>query len=143
MSTISSGSSGLTWTSDNSSNLAITLTSIVDNTGNTVPSTTLVQGSAKAWGSYAFVGVGSVPTLRKAYNISSIVRNSTGNYTFTFITPLADANYAVSITGNQNATANSGAVGAVIARTTTTFTVAMGFGNFTAYDFGLDFTIFN
>jgi hypothetical protein len=105
--------------------------------------TTIGGTTAQAWGSYAFVGVGSVPTVRKSYNITSITRNSTGNYTFTFTNALADANYAVSITGNQNATANSGSLGATIARTTTTFTVAMGYGAFTAYDFGLDFTIFD
>ena len=35
-----------------------------------------VNTNAQAWGSYAFVGVGSVPTVRKSY---SITRNSTGN----------------------------------------------------------------
>ena len=96
MSTISSGSSGLTWTSDNSSNLAITLTSIVDNTGNTVPSTTLVKGSAKAW--VNFNGIGTV-TIRSSFNVSSITDNGTGNYTINFTTAMPNANYAATSGG--------------------------------------------
>ena len=90
MSTISSGSSGLTWTSDNSSNLAITLTSIVDNTGNTVTGSTVVQGTAKAWVSYN----ASTTTIRSSFNCSSVTRNSASNYTFNVANAFADANYA-------------------------------------------------
>jgi hypothetical protein len=90
MSTISSGSSGLTWTSDNSSNLAITLTSIVDNTGNTVTGSTVVKGSAKAW--VNFNGTGTV-VIRSSFNVSSITDNGTGDYTVNFTNAMVDANY--------------------------------------------------
>jgi hypothetical protein len=99
MSTISSGSSGLTWTSDNSSNLAITLTSIVDNTGNTVPSTTLVKGASKAW--VNFNGTTSPGTIRGSFNVASVTRTATGVYVVNFTTPMSDANYAVSTIGNN------------------------------------------
>jgi len=95
MSTISSGSSGLTWTSDNSSNLAITLTSIVDNTGNTVSGSTVVNGSAKAW--VNFNGTGTV-AIRSSFNVSSITDNGTGRYTVNFTTAIPNANYGASVT---------------------------------------------
>ena len=104
MSTISSGSSGLTWTSDNSSNLAITLTSIVDNTGNTVPSTTLVKGAAKAW----VIFNGSAATVTNSYNVSSITRTSTGQYTITFTNAFLNTTYCCISNGtNDNATFGS------------------------------------
>ena len=52
------------------------------------------SGVAKAWGSYAY-SAGAAPTLRYAYNISSVTRSSTGTYVFAFTNSLADANYAV------------------------------------------------
>jgi len=91
MSTISSGSSGLTWTSDNSSNLAITLTSIVDNTGNTVTGSTVVNGSAKAWVNF---NPNSPVVINSSYNISSITRTGTGAFTLTFTNAMVDANYS-------------------------------------------------
>jgi hypothetical protein len=143
MSTISSGSSGLTWTSDNSSNLAITLTSIVDNTGNTVTGSTVVKGSAKAWGSYAFVGAGSTPTLRSTFNISSITRNSTGNYTFAFTTAMPNVNYSYCCVATHTSGAYSNA--AALTKTTSNVIVQCGYYNagFTPYDYGLDFTVFD
>lgn len=105
MSTISSGSSGLTWTSDNSSNLAITLTSIVDNTGNTVTGSTVVKGAAKAWVRFN----GATATMNSAFNVSSVARNATGDYTINFITPMASGEYAVASTAgdNQNAVSST------------------------------------
>jgi len=91
MSTISSGSSGLTWTSDNSSNLAITLTSIVDNTGNTVTGSTVVNGSAKAWVNF---NPNSPVVINSSYNISSITRTGTGAFTLTFTNAMVDVNYS-------------------------------------------------
>jgi len=94
MSTISSGSSGFTWTSDNSSNLAITLTSIVDNTGNTIPASTLVQGSAKAWVKFT---ASASPTINGSFNVSSITYNGTGDFSINFTTAMSNANYVAAI----------------------------------------------
>ena len=149
MSTISSGGSGLTWTSDATGNLVfssnVTLGTIVDSTGNTVPSTTVVKGSAKAWGSYAWVANGSTPTLRKAFNISSITRNSSGNFTLAFTTPMSDVNYTCSggatyQTGNELSHCNA------TTKTTANVTIVTGYlsgSSWTYYDYGIDFTIFN
>jgi hypothetical protein len=72
-------------------------------------------GVAKAWGSYTGVS-SSAPTLRSAFNISSVTRNSTGNYTFAFTTAMTDSNYAV-VAGVPVA---SGSVGVVSINTKTT-----------------------
>lgn len=47
----------------------------------------------KAWANFNGTLTGSI-TPRKSFNISTIVRNSTGNYTVTFSTVMSDANYA-------------------------------------------------
>ena len=46
--------------------------------------------SAKAW--VLFDGTG---TILKSYNVSTVVRNSQGDFTITFTTAMADANYVV------------------------------------------------
>jgi hypothetical protein len=81
--------------------------------GSTVPVDTVVNGTAKAW--VNFNGTGTV-AIRRAFNVSSITDNGTGDYTANFTTAMADANYAV-VLGNsagwgvtsQVAAANSGA----------------------------------
>ena len=50
--------------------------------------TTALQ-SAKAW-----VRWGSTGTIASSYNVSSVTKNSTGNWTVNFTSSLADANYA-------------------------------------------------
>ena len=56
-----------------------------------VPSDTIVSGTAKAW--VNFDGTGTV-AIRRAFNVSSITDNSTGKYTVNFTTAMPDANYA-------------------------------------------------
>jgi hypothetical protein len=46
----------------------------------------------KAW--VNFNGNTSPGTIRSSYNVSSVTRNATGDYTVNFATPMADANYA-------------------------------------------------
>ena len=50
-------------------------------------------GVAKAW--VDFSAAGGIITVNASYNIASVVRNSTGNYTITFTTSFLSANYAV------------------------------------------------
>jgi hypothetical protein len=69
-----------------------------------VPMDTVVDGSAKAW--VNFNGTGTV-AIRKAFNVSSITDNGTGDYTVNFATPMTDADYSISgfaggISGNFN-----------------------------------------
>jgi len=58
----------------------------------TVPVDTVVNGTAKAW--VNFNGTGTV-AIRRAFNVSSITDNGTGDFTVNFSTAMSDANYAV------------------------------------------------
>ena len=57
-----------------------------------VPSDTIVSGTAKAW--VNFNGTGTV-AIRRAFNVSSITDNGTGDYTLNFTTAMPDANYVM------------------------------------------------
>ena len=57
-----------------------------------VPVSTVVDGSAKAW--VNFNGTGVV-AIRAAFNVSSITDNGVGNYSLTFTSSMPDTNYAV------------------------------------------------
>lgn len=101
-----------------------------------------VTTNALAWGSYAYVANGSVPTLKSSYNISSITRNSTGNYTFAFTNAAADANYGVASTANQGTGTATPALTIALGKSTSSFSLQTGYGAYTLYDLGLDFIIF-
>lgn len=55
-----------------------------------VPTDTVVDGSAKAW--VNFNGTGTV-AIRAAFNVSSITDNGMGDYTLNFTTAMPDVNY--------------------------------------------------
>jgi hypothetical protein len=69
----------------------LTIATLSDGT-NSTSSTNCIQGSAKAWVNYN----GSAQTITASYNVSSVTRNSTGNYTVNLTNALANANYSVS-----------------------------------------------
>lgn len=71
-----------------------------------VPADTIVSGTAKAW--VNFNGTGTV-AIRRAFNVSSITDNATGNYTVNFTAAMADADYAV--TGTASGTSFNGFMG--------------------------------
>jgi hypothetical protein len=55
---------------------------------------------AKAW--VNFDGTTATPsTIRSSYNVSSITKNGTGDYTVNFASAMADANYSVTITASS------------------------------------------
>jgi hypothetical protein len=69
------------------------LTTISNQDGSaTVPSQTVISGSAKAW--VNFNGTGTV-AIRTSFNVTSITDNGTGDYTVNFTTAMPDANYVV------------------------------------------------
>ena len=73
------------------------LTTISNQTGSaSVPSDTVINGSAKAW--VNFNGTGTV-AIRAAFNVSSITDNGVGRYTANFTSPMIDANYSVVCSG--------------------------------------------
>lgn len=55
-----------------------------------------VTTNALAW--VNFNGTTSPGTIRSAYNVGSVTKNGTGQYTVNFTTALSDANYAAFIT---------------------------------------------
>jgi hypothetical protein len=64
-----------------------------------------MTGIPKAWANFT----GSNGTINGYFNVSSVTRNSTGNYTVAFTTALANANYAVATSlyaGDTNSTAS-------------------------------------
>jgi hypothetical protein len=71
----------------------LVITTLSDGT-NSTSATNCIQGSAKAWVNFNGL-TGSGNTIRASYNVSSITRNGTGNYTVTLTNALSDVNYAV------------------------------------------------
>ena len=69
---------------------------------NSTSSTNCIQGSAKAW-AYFIPSSGSVT---RSFNISSITRNSAGNYTANFTNALPSAYYVISGTEGTLSTSN-------------------------------------
>jgi hypothetical protein len=58
----------------------------------------------KAW--VNFDGTTATPsTIRSSYNVSSVTKNSTGNYTVNFTAPMDDANYSATSNCGSNSTA--------------------------------------
>lgn len=70
---------------DSSGNLQVGGTTVANTTGYVNSRT-----NTRAWVRW----VGSTGAVTASYNVSSVTRNSTGNYTVNFTTSLADANYA-------------------------------------------------
>ncbi len=72
--------------------------------GSTVPVDTVVNGTAKAW--VNFNGQGTV-AIRRAFNVSSITDNGSGNYTISFATAMVDANYSAVCSSSSEGASNT------------------------------------
>ena len=70
----------------------LTISTLSDGT-NSTSSTNCIQGSAKAWANFGYVG--STLTVNSSYNCSSITRTSTGIWNFNFTNNMVDSNYVV------------------------------------------------
>ena len=71
----------------------LTISTLSDGT-NSTSSTNCIQGSAKAW--VNFDGTVATPsTIRASYNVSSITKTTTGQYTVNFTNAFADNNYVI------------------------------------------------
>lgn len=90
----------------------------ISNQGGTasVPSETVINGSAKAW--VNFNGTGTV-AIRGSFNVSSITDNGTGDYTLNFTTAMPNANYAWSYGSNNSDDSFAAPANATIFKTTT------------------------
>lgn len=88
--------------------------------------------AAKAWVNFNGAA-GASPTIRTSYNVSSVVRTATGQYTITFTTAFADGNYAyagMASNGNNTVGVSTGAGNP----TTTTLYVSVQDGGNVAED---------
>lgn len=66
---------------------------------------TQVGTLCRAW--VNFNGTTSPGTIRASFNVGSVTKNSTGNYTINFTTAMSDANYAATGMCNDNGNTTS------------------------------------
>ena len=99
----------------------LTISTLSDGT-NSTSSTNCIQGSAKAWVNYT----GAAGAVQASYNVSSVTRNGTGDYTINFTNALTDANYAIAggllgttVSGGSFQIAGASATGTPTTKTTT------------------------
>ena len=102
---------------------------IQDGAGNSTSMDNAIYGSAKAW--VNFNGTVTTPsTIRASYNVSSVTRNGTGDYTINFTNALTDANYAATCSSRQltasgylSVATDVNTSGTALTRTTTTYQI--------------------
>jgi len=70
---------------------------IQDGAGNSTSMDNAIYGSAKAWVNFN----GTAATIRASYNVSSITKNGTGDYTANFTNAFADVNYSSVATSSE------------------------------------------
>ena len=58
----------------------------------------------------AWVNFNAAGTIRASFNVGSVTRNGTGDYTINFTNALPDANYAVQTTGSKSATTTGSSI---------------------------------
>jgi len=106
-------------------------TSTQINNLSTVPYTRLNDGNqtgsapmfgARAWVTFNGTGsIGTPQTILASGNVSTVLKNSNGDYTITFSTAMPDTNYCTLVTGRGNGT---GAAIGMIAETSPIYTTS-------------------
>ena len=111
----------------------LTTTTISDGT-NSTSATNCIQGSAKAW--VNFNGVSGSVAINASYNISSLTRNSTGDYTLSMTNALADNKYCICMGCGNSDGGGSLRVANIISPTTTSsvFRIQTVFANTSLID---------
>jgi hypothetical protein len=69
-----------------------------DGAGNSTAMDNAIYGSAKAWVNFN----GTSGSISSSYNVSSVSRTGTGQYTVNFTNAFVDSNYAVCFGASQN-----------------------------------------
>jgi hypothetical protein len=97
------GVTGATFGGVDVSTLGVQVVSVVAGTSatfrflsGTTTSAQSVTGTGSSSSGFSFLPTG----IRSSYNVSSVTKNGTGNYTVNFTTAMADANYATSVTSS-------------------------------------------
>jgi hypothetical protein len=88
----------------------LTISTLSDGTDST-SATNCIKGSAKAW--VAFNGV-TTTSIQASYNVSSVTRNATGDYTVNYTNAFSDTNYCVLSSGPPNTSGATGGLGLVL-----------------------------
>ena len=109
---------------------SLTIDTLVDGSGNSTAATNCIKGSAKAW--VNFTGSTGGATINQSYNVSSITRNSRGNYTINFTTALSTTGYAGLISCSCTSDNNPPLLGEYYAGTRTTSAYQVYFLNYNA-----------
>jgi len=78
-----------------------------------------MTGIAKAWVNFD----GSAATIRGSFNVASITKNSTGNYTINFTTAMPNTNYCV--VGQNEIATSTGVKAATYTTSSVTVTTAL------------------
>jgi hypothetical protein len=81
-------------------------------------------GIAKAWVNF----VGSSGSVNNSFNVSSVTRNSSGNYTVNFATSMANANYVIQVTFGLSSTSTPYAPQVITGSQTTTSSIVSAYG---------------
>lgn len=80
----------------------LTISTLSDGT-NSTNSTQIIKGSARAWAAFN----GASGSIYGSFNVSSVTRNSTGNYTANYTTAMPNTNYSfVGSCGNNTSVTN-------------------------------------
>lgn len=85
-------------------------------------------GIAKAWVNWDG-STSSGNTVRASFNVSSITRTATGNYTISFTTAMTDANYCFAGSGQNDAINTNVVTSSTVARTTTNLYIVVALPN--------------
>lgn len=100
----------------------LTISTLSDGT-NSTSSTNCIQGSAKAW--VNFNGSGT-PAIRASYNVASITKIGTGQYTVNLSNAMVDANYSCSFTpGVDSGSTGAGCFTLTVGNTRSTTQIGM------------------
>jgi len=102
-----------------------------------------VATNALAWANFGYVS--SAITIRSSYNVSSVTRNGTGDYTINFSNAMSDANYATIGSTNSGGSSNVNQVFCIVyVPTTTAVRINTVYGtNNVAYDmYSVNFAVF-
>ena len=84
-------------------------------------------GISKAWVNFNGLS-GASPVIRASFNISSVTRNGTGNYTVAFSNAMNDANYCVTVGAFiSTTTGNTGRCGGAYSYSTNSFIMQTGY----------------
>jgi hypothetical protein len=94
-----------------------------------VPTATVVNGSAKAW--VNFDGTGTI-AARGSFNVASLTDNGTGDYTVNFTAALTDANYSSLMLGRSPVGTVAMTIGGSSSRTASSVRFVVNYANNTS-----------